>query len=329
VDQSRIPREEQLFLPDARLYRVYDPTSEGTQWEDYLFLAYAGTDGKFGWLIVTLKDAGEYLSIPYTTCIDGQTSSFNLLDPNRKYFESDGDPEYLKLLRTTDSVTHNTVWIEFDALAGIPTDQIRRRVIEFPPEQRDGEPLPTIVRRDVADYDSSQRDRLPYRELSLDEAALWCQKHLSPPRLPVVLVKDLKKRKLALSTASAGSNGTSAAPAVPASPKTEAVTKAGIDTRLAPREDEGAAAPPASGSRPAPTPPARALAAALDLQKEGNPVSLRAVCERAGVDRANLRSNYPDAVSAIRLMMAPDRTPKRGVRNVRTGGFDAVDDSED
>jgi hypothetical protein len=75
------------------------------------------------------------------------------------------------------------------------------------------------------------------------------------------------------------------------------------------------------------TPAARALAAAYALPREGKPVSLRAACERAGVDRANLKLNYPEAADAIRRMAAPDRTPRRGGRNRRIGDIEAVDDS--
>ena len=86
----------------------------------------------------------------------------------------------------------------------------------------------------------------------------------------------------------------------------------------------------ASVSKPVQSPAARAVAAAYDLLKEGKPVSLRAACERAGVDRAHLRTKYPDAIETIRRISAPNRTPRRGVRDRRNGTIDAVDDdSED
>lgn len=75
-------------------------------------------------------------------------------------------------------------------------------------------------------------------------------------------------------------------------------------------------------------PGARALAAAYQLRKEGRPVSLNAACKLAGVDRANVRSNYPEVVQAIRDLSAPDRTPKRGVYDRRTGRFDVVEEED-
>lgn len=78
------------------------------------------------------------------------------------------------------------------------------------------------------------------------------------------------------------------------------------------------------------TPPARAVAAAYDLKREGKPVSLRAACERAKVDRANLRKRYPQVVKVIEGMSLADRAPRRGFRDRRTGSPDAVDyDSEE
>lgn len=77
------------------------------------------------------------------------------------------------------------------------------------------------------------------------------------------------------------------------------------------------------------TPPARAIAAAYDLQKEGKPVSLRAACEQAKVDRANLRKRHPDAVRTIEALSSPDRTIRRGVRDRRTGDVDGWDSGDD
>ena len=74
---------------------------------------------------------------------------------------------------------------------------------------------------------------------------------------------------------------------------------------------------------------ARAIGAALDLKKEGLRVSLKAACKRAGVDRGHLRKRYPDAVKAIRAVSTPDRSPRRGTRDRRTGHIDGVDDSEE
>jgi hypothetical protein len=74
---------------------------------------------------------------------------------------------------------------------------------------------------------------------------------------------------------------------------------------------------------------ALALGAALDLKKEGKPVSLRAVCKRAGVDRKNLRERHPDTVRAIEALAQPDRAPRRGAHDRRTGNLDAIDDENE
>jgi hypothetical protein len=103
-------------------------------------------------------------------------------------------------------------------------------------------------------------------------------------------------------------------------------TEAAAGPAPPPREDKRTAATP-SGT--ALTPAARALAAACDLQREGKPISLRAACERSGVDRAHLREKYPEVAEAIKRMATPDRTPRRGTRDRRTGAIDAVDDPVD
>jgi hypothetical protein len=53
------------------------------------------------------------------------------------------------------------------------------------------------------------------------------------------------------------------------------------------------------------TPGGRALAAAIELKKEGKLVSLNAACKRAGVDRKNVRNRYPDAVIGIKGLTFP------------------------
>jgi len=78
-----------------------------------------------------------------------------------------------------------------------------------------------------------------------------------------------------------------------------------------------------------PTPPARAIAAAYQLLREGKPVSLKAACKRAGVDRANLRKLHPEAVETIAKMAAPDRKPPRAIHDRRTGNSDALDETDD
>ncbi len=102
----------------------------------------------------------------------------------------------------------------------------------------------------------------------------------------------------------------------------------------------GQMAPPSPGFTPRPsvehagtppkqetlTPGARAIAAAYELHREGKPVTVRAACLRARVDRANLRKNYPEAITAIELLSRPDRTPPGAAHDRRTNRFDAVDD---
>jgi hypothetical protein len=75
------------------------------------------------------------------------------------------------------------------------------------------------------------------------------------------------------------------------------------------------------------TPPARAIAAAYDLQREEKPVSLRAACERAKVDRANLRKRYPEAVKTIEALSLSQVKPRRGATDRRTGTVHALDDA--
>lgn len=75
-------------------------------------------------------------------------------------------------------------------------------------------------------------------------------------------------------------------------------------------------------------PGSRAVAAAYELNGEGKSVSLKAACERAGVDRKNVRNCYPDAASLIKKLATPDRSVKRGTLDRRTGNFDRVDDDE-
>lgn len=77
------------------------------------------------------------------------------------------------------------------------------------------------------------------------------------------------------------------------------------------------------------TPGAKAIGAALDIQKEGKPVTLKGACDRAQVDRGHVRERYPDAVKAIKAIGSADRGPRRGTRDRRTGDVDGVDNPED
>jgi len=71
------------------------------------------------------------------------------------------------------------------------------------------------------------------------------------------------------------------------------------------------------------TVPIKAMAAAYALNREGKPVSVRAACKRARVDRKNLVDNYPETVALIEALAKPDRALRRGIRDRRTGDVDA------
>jgi hypothetical protein len=71
------------------------------------------------------------------------------------------------------------------------------------------------------------------------------------------------------------------------------------------------------------------LAAAYELKKEGKRVSLSAACFKAGVDRKNVRTNHPKVAEVIRALAAPDRSPRRGTRDRRTGNIDGVEDGDE
>ena len=73
----------------------------------------------------------------------------------------------------------------------------------------------------------------------------------------------------------------------------------------------------------------RALAAALDLLAEGIPVSGNAACKRAGVCRKNVRKTHPKAWKAIKAMASPDRNPRRGVFDRRSGNVEAIHFDDD
>ena len=110
-----------------------------------------------------------------------------------------------------------------------------------------------------------------------------------------------------------------------------------------PREDRPAAGPArtprgnrqaaadalASKVRTPGDPVSRAVAAAMSLQKNGKPVSVRKACSLAGVDRKHLAEKYPDAIELIEKLAEPDRKPPRGSIDRRTGNLDAWDDPED
>jgi hypothetical protein len=120
-------------------------------------------------------------------------------------------------------------------------------------------------------------------------------------------------------------------------------TEAAAQQAPAPEEESAATGPagsprknrrPAadtSGSKARPTgdPASRAVAAAMALRKAGKPVSVRAACKAAGVDRKNLTANHPETVQLIEQLAEPDREPSRGSIDRRTGSLDAWDDPEE
>jgi hypothetical protein len=71
------------------------------------------------------------------------------------------------------------------------------------------------------------------------------------------------------------------------------------------------------------------VAAAYALRRAGKPVSVRAVCLAAGVDRKNLTDRYPHVVRLIEQLAQPDRTPPKGLIDRRTEKLDSWDDPED
>jgi hypothetical protein len=88
---------------------------------------------------------------------------------------------------------------------------------------------------------------------------------------------------------------------------------------------------PASGIKVKPPgdPASRAVAAAYALRKKGEPISVRAVCAAAKVDRKNLAANHPEIIELIETLAQPDRKPPSGQHDRRTATFEALDDSKD
>jgi hypothetical protein len=76
-------------------------------------------------------------------------------------------------------------------------------------------------------------------------------------------------------------------------------------------------------------PGSKAMAAALQLKTERRPISIRAVCRLAVVDRTNLADQYPEVVKVIKKMAETDRTPRNGLRDRRTGNPDGIECTED
>jgi hypothetical protein len=72
-------------------------------------------------------------------------------------------------------------------------------------------------------------------------------------------------------------------------------------------------------------PASRAVAAAHELHKAGKPVSVRAACRIARVDRKNLAARHPETIELIERLGEPDRTPRKGRIDPRTGNLDAYE----
>ena len=80
-----------------------------------------------------------------------------------------------------------------------------------------------------------------------------------------------------------------------------------------PGESTSNPSPPSKEKPPEADPvPVRVVNATCDLKTQGKRVSLRAVCEKAGVDRTNFVRNYAEAAEMVKKIAAPDRQPVRG-----------------
>lgn len=108
--------------------------------------------------------------------------------------------------------------------------------------------------------------------------------------------------------------------------------RANAPDRLMPpelRDDLGGASRPPEGepgARPQGDPASRAVAAAYALRKAGRPVSVRAACKAARVDRNHLAKRHPETVKLIEQLAEPDRAPLRGAIDRRAGNLDAWDE---
>lgn len=72
----------------------------------------------------------------------------------------------------------------------------------------------------------------------------------------------------------------------------------------------------------------QAVAVAYALQKEGRRVSIKTVCDRAGLDRSHLYARYPNAIRAIRMIGASSGNLRRGSKS-RDGTMETVDWDEE
>lgn len=212
---------------------------------------------------------------------------------------------------------------------------------------------------EVTRFNPPPGEPIRYLEITPDEAAAWLESH--GYRLPDLLKPSLRLDGIAHEIAEAnGGHSATEAPAVKASAKRvhwdiadaigalASASTAGRILGLGPPREELAdppasvteapdgktSAPPASGTEAEPqrdalNPAALAIAGAYELKTSGKPVSLKAACERAGVDRKNIQKRHPEVAKAIRAMSEPDRTIRPGTRDRRTGTADGVDGDDD
>ena len=69
----------------------------------------------------------------------------------------------------------------------------------------------------------------------------------------------------------------------------------------------------------------KAIAAMMDLQQKRQPISLRAVCTKAKIDRGHLVAKYPEVIKMIENLAGPDRVLKRGIFDQRNSNLDAFE----
>ena len=75
----------------------------------------------------------------------------------------------------------------------------------------------------------------------------------------------------------------------------------------------------------------RVVAAGYALQKAGKRVTARAACAAAvpPVERKSLAKRHPEVIKLLNILDTPDRNPRKGAKDRRTGNIEAVDNSDD
>jgi hypothetical protein len=159
------------------------------------------------------------------------------------------------------------------------------------------------------------------RELSSKDAALWLQvnRYVLPETLVPVPLSDPTHDRLARLSRLWKPQRTEQSEAARSSQEEDrdktVSAMAGDHTREL-------AAP---ASEPSLSVIGKATAAAYELKKKGLSVTVSAVAKLAGVDRSHLYKKYPDIITLIKKMAAPDRIPRRGWRDSQ-GRVDALND---